>query len=149
MGLKIELKEATDLLPDTSFIFFGSLPTGTGSLSQSDTQWTSKLCLGWAPADKWDISSNLNYSVINSGTDRFSQVAASLSLGHELSESLGMFLEYYGFFPAEKEGDSSHVINTGLAYLVSPDFQVDCRVGRGLSDQSWFLGFGASVKGSL
>jgi hypothetical protein len=68
--------------------------------------------------------------------------------GYSIIEPLTGYIEWYGFFPENRGGGSNHYLNGGLAWLLSPDLQLDWRVGAGLQDPdpNWFTGLGFSFR---
>ncbi|HSK75218.1 MAG TPA: transporter, partial [Thermoanaerobaculia bacterium] len=76
------------------------------------------------------------------------QLSASLSNGFSLTDRLGAYLEYYAFSEETLDGPSTHYLNGGFTWSLSPDLQLDARVGFGLNDPSpdWFAGVGAAVR---
>ncbi len=66
------------------------------------------------------------------------------ALGISLTESLGLFAEYYGVLP--EAGDKEHLLDTGITYLVKPNLQLDFSVGIGVNEEAadHFIGFGLS-----
>ena len=68
----------------------------------------------------------------------------SLSAALSLSEKLGFYIEYYGFYPNAEHSDAAHTINGGLTYLINNNFQLDWRIGAGLNEEAddFFTGVG-------
>lgn len=65
----------------------------------------------------------------------------SLALGIGLTDKLGIFAESYGLIPGE--GDAEHLLDTGLTYLLLPNFQADISSGIGLQNTiDNFISFG-------
>ncbi|NBV41179.1 transporter [bacterium] len=149
IGFKYAISKGKTGIPDLSVIFETSLPTGETGFRDSDPQITTKLCMGWEIDDRLSGASNLNFGWAGSGDERFTQIAATLSFGYSLSDSTGMYTEYYGFFPNQKLGNNGHLINMGLTYLVNPNFQLDIRIGKSITDSSWFIGTGVAFRGNL
>jgi hypothetical protein len=108
------------------------------------TQWGNGVALrtpevilaaGWGLTDRWDVSANIV-------TDPFSRYASNhfvgttLATGYEFNDRLGSYAEIYALdVPA---------VNGGLTYRLTPDFQVDARIGRTAS--TLFTGVGLGVR---
>lgn len=79
------------------------------------------LAAGWGLTDQWDVSANVV-------TQPFSRYAAdhfigtTLSTGYEFNDRLGAYAEVYSL--------GVGTLNGGLTYRLTPDFQVDARIGR-------------------
>ena len=68
---------------------------------------------------------------------------------YELTEKLHVFNEWFAFFRCGSDDDRpQHYYNAGLAYLVTPNLQLDWRAGVGLSDAAdgFFTGCGVSIR---
>ncbi len=147
VGVKFSLLQDTASgIPATSIILLGSILTGVSAFREADIQLTSKLCMGWDISDQWSVASNINVGWNGSGDARCTQWAGSTSLGYSISDTMGTYFEYYGLYPTKKNGDSTHVFNTGLSYLINSNLQVDIRIGKELGNSSWFLGAGSAVR---
>jgi hypothetical protein len=77
--------------------------------------------------------------------ERFNSVWASLSLAVGLSDRTGMFVELYGFEREEARGPNTAAFQTGVTHQLSPNFQLDVRVARRLTDDGPDLLVGAGV----
>lgn len=151
IGFKVRIKPGSESAgfhkAAVSAIGFVTLPNGTGPNSSNNLQGTAKLILGYSFNSRTDLGVNANYSYVDDGAARYSQLASSASLGYSLSERMGSYVEYYGFYPVNRETATNYV-NTGLTYLINSNTQVDVRVGTGLggpSDKS-FIGTGVAIR---
>jgi hypothetical protein len=134
--------------PETSLLAGLALPTGGEEVGEEDVQPAATLALAWTLSGRLSLGSNLGWIYASDGADNFHQFVGSMSLGAGLTGGLGTFIEYFGFFPAGDGGSSTHFLDGGLTLLMTPDFQVDWRVGLGLNDPdpNWFTGIGAGFR---
>lgn len=148
LGIKYQLSPGGKGRPTTSLLFNSTLPTGSRSIAEHRYQPEAKLCLGWDLTPTIGLGVNLGYARPTDGGQRFSQVLASASVGYALSEKWGAFTEVYGFTREAVGGSSTGYADTGVTYLITPDFQLDARVGLGLNNgvdgPDYFTGVGAS-----
>ncbi|HEX8550321.1 MAG TPA: transporter [Abditibacteriaceae bacterium] len=150
LGLKVRLRdsETTSLLaPRVSLIVQTSVPSGARALREDKWQPGAKLLFGWDVNEKTGFAANLNYDYASEAGQRFGQVSASASVGYSVSERTGAFLETYALFPGSAGGENETFVDTGLTYLLSPDFQLDARVGLGIGNNvgsDYFFGVGAA-----
>ena len=151
VGFKTMLSQGSGKMglgqPRVSLIGATSLPTGSRNRRSRRLQPEVKLLMGWDLSENTALSSNINYAYLSDDGKRFGELGLSLSLAHSLSEKVGSYVEVFGFVP---NGDraSSRYINGGFTYLVNPNFQLDARLGFGLSNDvdgaDNFFGFGAA-----
>ncbi|MDQ3815355.1 MAG: transporter, partial [Armatimonadota bacterium] len=133
--------------PDVSLIAATTLPTGSSAFGENKLQPGVKLCLAWDLAERLALSANANYDRASEGGERFNQFSASASLGYQLNDKTGSFLEVFGFFPGSNDGPNTKYLDAGLTYLLNDDFQLDARAGIGLNNgpgPDYFLGAGAA-----
>ncbi len=132
--------------PQTSLITSFSIPSGSSSFREHTAQSLFKLCLGWELTPKWEMGVNFNYSYVSQGGDRFDQFATSLTLGYTWSKRISTFYEIYGFVPGGFQAGNNTYTDTGIAYLVDKNTQLDARIGFGLNGigKDYFLGAGFS-----
>ena len=81
--------------------------------------------------------------------DRFTELAQSWTVAASLTDRLGAYGEYFGFYPLDAPGEEDeHLLNGGFTYLISDDVQYDVRAGFGLNDAAddFFAGTGLSIR---
>jgi hypothetical protein len=88
----------------------------------------------------------LNWAYLHEDGEHFSEYAGSASFGYDVTDRVGAYIEYFGFFPQATGATSSHYVNTGSTYQVTPDYQLDVRFGIGASGirPDYFIGIGAA-----
>lgn len=144
IGTKVRLYGGRGMAPATSLIVGTTLPTGGSAFRGRSLSPEAKLLLAWDLSEKLSLSSNLNVESAREGGGRVTTYASSASFGLALTERIGSYAEYFGFYP--QGSAASHYANGGLTYLLSPDLQLDGRAGQGMNgiDGDWFVGFGIS-----
>lgn len=133
---------------DVGLIVATTLPTGSSAYREKQLQPGMKLLLASALTEKIGVSANFNYDSLRENGDRYGEFAGSLSFGFGVTDRTGIYAEYFGFYPTGDGRSDTNYLNTGVTYLVSNDFQLDARVGKGLNGISndYFIGTGASVR---
>lgn len=150
IGFKIRLAPGSGLgfkKPRVSLIGSVGLPIGSREVRGSGVQPGVKLLLGVDLSERFSLSSNLNAAYLKDENGRFNEFSSSVSLGVGLGERVGSYLEVFGFAPSGERASSKY-LNGGLTYLLSPDFQLDARLGVGLGNDvdgaDNFVGVGAA-----
>jgi hypothetical protein len=85
----------------------------------------------------------------DSDGERFAEPSASVALGIGLTDRLGAFVEYFGFYPSGRSNEAdTHYADGGLTWLLTQDLQLDARIGFGLNDDAddVFVGAGFAVR---
>jgi outer membrane putative beta-barrel porin/alpha-amylase len=146
VGVKVRLNATSR--PELAVLLLTTVPIGGKDLTADAWQPTVKLAAAWDLTDRFSLSSNLNVSSQADGSDRFSQVAASLSAGFALTDRLGAFLETYGFSEETQGGPATKYVDGGFSYGVTNDLSLDVRAGAGLNDASpdYFIGAGGAIR---
>lgn len=144
LGAKAEFTEGDAMWPRLAGLFTVSVPSGGGGATSGDVDPEFKLLWSRDLKDKVGISGNFGMASVTEDGRRFAQGSASLSLSFAMDDRLGLYVEYFGLYPDEKESDASHSANGGLTYRVTDDFQIDARLGAGLNEQAddFFAGVG-------
>ncbi len=148
LGVKLRLLRRADgapgVVPDASLIVASSLPTGARALRSDGAQPEAKLALGWSLSERVSLASNLNYAAVRADDARHGELGGSASVAVSLAERVGGYAEYFGFVPTAPGMERPQYLNGGLTFLLSDDFQVDARVGRGIgaAGGDYFLGVG-------
>jgi len=149
IGAKFKLVDQRDVAPHFALLISTSAPTGSSDITTN--QYNPKVGLLWAYdlSPRLSLAGNVNFawpSADNGG--RYFQQSASVSLAAGLTESLGAYVEYFGFFGLDGGGSPSHSFNTGVTCHITNNFQIDARVGLGLNQAAddLFAGIGMTVR---
>lgn len=144
LGIKYKLFEQDGWLPHFGVIAAMSVPTGSANVGAGDVE--PELVLLWAydVNDRFSVAGNVGFAVPTDEGDRFFQTFASFSVAYALTEKVGTYAEYFGFYPNTEDSDCAHSVNVGATYLINKDFQIDVRVGAGLNEEAddFFTGIG-------
>lgn len=167
-GTKLALFHQKGWLPEVALILQTTIPIGD-VLSADELLPGFNLLYGWDVTDGISFagSTQINRAASESAVFRgdpdqpgivipgeskkyYGEFAQSLTIGYSLAEKLGAYTEWFVFSPmnAGSEVAVEHYANGGFTYLVTDNFQLDIRVGVGLSEAAddFFTGIGASVR---
>lgn len=144
LGCKINLHEQRGHLPHLGLLAEISVPSGSEQVGARDVQPQVKLLWAFDLSPRASLAGNVNVAIPADERGRFVQTSASVSLALALTDRLGAFVEYFGFYPDARAEDASHSLNGGFTLLLADDFQVDIRAGVGLNEQAddFFAGAG-------
>ena len=127
-----------------------TVPTGGAAFSDGQVQPGANLLYAWEVTDELLFGGSTQYnSAIDGLTDRYAEWAQSLTAGVSLAEDLGMYAEWFAFFPHSAAAVvPEHYMNGGFTFLLSEDVQFDIRAGLGLNDEAddFFVGSGLSIR---
>lgn len=140
--------ESSAAVPQVALLVGVDLPTGESGFGSNEAQPGVKAIASWDITDRFVAASNIGWAYLYSDGERFDQWVGSLVLAYSVSDPVSAFLEWYGFFPENRGGGSNHYLNGGLAWLLTPNLQLDWRIGLGLQDPdpNWFSGVGLSFR---
>jgi len=148
VGFKFHLLDQDGLVPDFGVIVDATFPTGSRNQSANDVVPFVGLLWAYDLDEKWALAGNVNFAVSRSETGRYFETSSSVSLGYAITDRLGTYVEYFGFYPSDRNNADSHFANGGFTYLITNNFQVDVRVGMGLNDEAddFFTGAGFAIR---
>ncbi len=148
VGFKWKLLDQKGLRPDFAIIPAIAVPTGGGGFSSGDVDPEIKLAWGYDLTDRLGLAGNLNFGLPTDEGERFFQTGASVSVAYALLDDVGSYFEYYGFYPNARDADCAHTLNTGLTWQITPNLQLDWRIGGGLNEEAddFFTGLGFAIR---
>ena len=168
LGFKYEVLQQDDWKPMVTFVGTAVLPTGTNGVSANSVQPSANLVYGWG-FRRWlylkastgvDFVRTRDATRVIDGTvqegplgllaeDNSSQWHQSASLLFQVSKRVGGFVEWFCFFNNNSADTTpSHFADTGMFFYLTPNIQLDFRVGDRLSDKvsTIFTGTGLSIR---
>lgn len=98
-------------------------------------------------SEKWSLNPNLGVSTQNGGDGRFTAALAALTLQYNVSKKFNVFVDGGLQAPEERGGSASLLLDTGAAWIIGNDLQLDVEAGwgaRGQSTPNVFVGAGIS-----
>ncbi|RIL03022.1 MAG: hypothetical protein DCC75_13110 [Proteobacteria bacterium] len=148
VGFKHRMYQQAGHIPDFSFIGELSLPAGSSELSSDEVVPEVKFLWGYG-FERFDLAGNLNFSGPIGEEGRYFEVANSETIGFDLTESIGAYIEYFGIYPAEDAIETTeHYLNGGFTYAATDSLQLDLRAGFGMNDAAadFFTGVGLALR---
>jgi hypothetical protein len=153
VGAKFGLTEQNAHLPEMALVIQATLPTGAQSVKSDRILPGMNLLYGWdIVPDCLSAGGSLQGNLAIDDEDHpYVLMAKSFTIGYTLTEKLGAYTEWFAFFPTSAvapEVTAQHYVDGGFTYKVTKDFQLDIRVGKGISSraQDFFAGAGFAVR---
>ena len=144
LGVKVPLfrrDSAARFAPDISVIGATSVPTGARPFRADGAQPQAVLAADWPLAERLGFGANLTMRRGHSDGERYWERGASTTFGFALGERTGMYAEWFAVRDT-RDPAAVHVLNSGITWKLSSDFQLDARIGRGNRDSGTFGGIG-------
>lgn len=148
LGFKHRMYQQDSWMPDLSLIGEIFLPVGSGDFTSDEAVPGLKFLWGY-DLGAYSLAGNLNFASPIGQNERYFEIAKSISLATSLSDSLGLYLEYYGIFPVDNVIETTeHYVNGGFTYMLGEDVQLDIRAGHGINEAAgdFFAGSGISFR---
>jgi hypothetical protein len=136
LGFKVKLLEQDELIPNFGVLAGFSVPTGSAGFSSGDVDPEVVLAWSYDITDWFSVAGNIGIASATSGDSRFVESSASLAGGFSITDELGAYVEWYGIYSSEEGTGPSNNINGGFTYLITPNLQLDWRIGAGLSQDA-------------
>jgi hypothetical protein len=158
LGAKFALTTESGWIPESALIVDFSSPTGGEGFSGQHAEFGTNYLYGWELSPEQSLGGSFGYStgtefLIGPGPtvmeDRHNIFHSSVAYGLSLTDNLGAYIEYFGFyFDGLVGGRPENYLDGGLTYLLSNDVQLDVRAGVGLNQAAddYFTGVGYSVR---
>jgi hypothetical protein len=149
LGLKVELVRAQPSkpgIPQIALLAGTTIPTGRSEIGSDGLTPGALVSAGWEIADWLSGGLNLGYANPADPLGRYDELSGSIAFGFGLTDRLGAFAEWFGIYPLPSEREAENNADVGVTYMLSPDFQLDFRIGAGLDGPhpDFFLGTGAA-----
>ncbi len=153
LGVKVSLSSARGARPEMALLAHVSLPLGGGTVGSPRADPSVRLSAAHTFSDRVGLGWNLGWEAA-SYRDTIGEVHTrtrfvyTASLGVELAERCGAFIELFGDLPASDPAPAAHSLDGGVTFLLAPRVQLDLAAGFGLDADApdRFAGFGVSFR---
>ena len=145
IGFKTRLIEEKGIIPTTSLIAHLGFPDVASPDYRVNYYYPEfRFTMQHTISDKQSLSYNLGAEW--NGVDKKPTYIYTLTSGYSLTESIGAYIEFYGF--VSQIGKADHRFDLGLTYLFNPNHQLDVSGGFGFSAISpkYYLALGYSFR---
>lgn len=149
VGFKARLTEGGPMGLAVSVIGQLSLPSGDAAFGGDAPEPEIKMLWSMDLGVRVGLAGNFNLAFPESDAPgRYVEPSVSFSVGLAVTDRLGAYLEVFAFMPLGADAAASPFVNAGLTYAITPDLQLDARVGVGLGGDAAdvFAGVGFAVR---
>lgn len=151
LGAKLGLTAQDGFLPEMALVPQMTVPTGATAFTANELLPGVNWLYGWDINDFVSTAGSTQFNrAIDEGTGRaYTEWAQSWTVGYSLTDRVGAYTEWYGFFPHSSDtAKPEHYFNGGFTFLLTDDIQWDVRAGVGLNDAAddGFVGTGLSIR---
>jgi hypothetical protein len=108
--------------PSLGIIASASIPTGSGDV---------RLSADFNAGERWSFNPNVGIAVVDDDKDRFAAALAALTVQYNLTDRANVFVDGALQTPEQRHGTSSLILDTGAAWILGNDTQLDVSVGWG------------------
>ena len=130
IGFKTRLLEEKGIIPYTSLIAHIGFPEAASSQYRANYYYPEfRFTMQHTISEKQSLSYNLGAEW--NGVDKKPTFIYTLTSGYSLTETIGAYIEFYGFVP--QIGKADHRFDIGGTYLFNDNHQLDVSGGFGLS----------------
>ncbi|HVW00015.1 MAG TPA: transporter [Planctomycetaceae bacterium] len=166
LGFKWEMHQQDNWIPMLTLVAGSTIPGGTNQISANQMQPYANVVYGWG-LKRWlylkgstgvDFTHGSSVALQDTGfglpfvgvtRDNQNVWHESISVLYQVSKHYGGFSEWFCFF--ENGGANnlpSHYIDTGVYIYLTPNMQLDARIGQRLSSRTdeFFTGAGFSIR---
>jgi len=147
IGTKISLGSQVGARPELAIMLQATFPTGDDRLSADRTLPGGALLASWELGGSWSLATGLQ---VNRHEVTGIEIGPSVAAGFGISDRLGVYAEWFALQQTGGDGGvaSPHYANAGASFRITPDVQVDGRIGFGLNDAAdrSFIGIGLALR---
>lgn len=107
-------------------------PSGSGDFRTRVTTGDFRIAADWALSDKWELNPNLGVGIYEDGANRIYHTGLlAMTLNFNPSKILNFFIDTGMQSQEERNGKTSIIVDTGVAYIVGHNIQLDFSIGTG------------------
>lgn len=117
---------------------FVTLPTASGDFGVPDAEAGIIIPLAVELAEGWALGLMTELDVVNDedGSGHTVHVVNSITVGHDLTEKLGMYVEFFSEIPTENSSEWIGTVDVGFTYALTENVRLDAGVNIGVTDSA-------------
>ncbi len=151
LGFKLGLTPGEGWRPEMALMPQMTVPSGNRNVTSEEVLPGLNWLYGWDLCERMSTagSTQFNRALDETTNASYTEWAQSWTIGYGLTEKLGGYTEYFGFYPAGADSARvQHYFNGGLTYSINNEVQWDIRGGKGLNATAddYFFGTGLVLR---
>ncbi|MBS0266513.1 MAG: transporter [Planctomycetes bacterium] len=145
-GMKYRVNDQSGWFPASTFIFEGYVPSYGNTMKN---QVSATYAIGWEFAPRTSLNASVRYATESQNRDNWGIWSPAVVFKAPFAERWTGHLESFAVLPhGQVGGKSQYFIGPGMQVLITPEFELNFRVGTGLNSASPLIyttiGFGAA-----
>ncbi|MBS1259520.1 MAG: hypothetical protein MAG551_02592 [Candidatus Scalindua arabica] len=133
-GLMFKIRDESDRGPETAFVATVSVPN-EGGLSFNGSEYNLIATFSKSITHLVSAGWSVGTTVYKHDIKQTSDVLYTATLGYQLSEKTGVFIEMYGGSPSSDFNQITHTIDGGIMYQLHDIIQIDVNGGLAMSGE--------------
>jgi hypothetical protein len=130
-GFKLRTTDQDGWLPRSAVIMEGFTPVAGDVWG---TEPVATYAFGWELAERWRFDSALRYAYADSEEGRFDRWMPSVVLRAPVTQRFEVHAEWFGSWTQGLPDDSVRsFVGPGTHFMITPNFELGCRMGWGLT----------------
>ena len=150
LGIKLGMTKQAEWLPESALILQMTVPTGANPFTADEVLPGLNYVYSWKLSEEWDMAgSTAANRAVEAASNDYTEIAQAWAFGYALADDARMYVEWYGLFPhGAADVRPQHYGDLGLAWFLTPNLEVDVRIGIGLNESAddYFTGAGGGIR---
>jgi hypothetical protein len=150
LGCKLGMTQQAEWLPESALILQMTVPTGASPFTADKVLPGLNYVYSWKLTDQWDTAgSTAANRAVESATSDYVEIAQAWAFGYAVADDARVYVEWFGLLPhGAADVKPEHYGDVGLAWFLTPNLEVDVRMGMGLNEAAddYFAGAGGGIR---
>jgi hypothetical protein len=150
LGCKLATTAQAEWLPESALLLQMTVPSGDSDFTAGEVLPGINYVYSWKLSEQWDMagSTAANRSIEAAAND-YVEIAQAWAFGYAVADDARVYVEWFGLIPHNAiDVKPQHYGDMGLAWFLTPNLEVDVRIGIGLNEAAddYFTGLGGGIR---
>jgi outer membrane putative beta-barrel porin/alpha-amylase len=150
LGIKLGMTQQAEWLPESALILQMTVPTGASKFTADKVLPGLNYVYSWQLTEVWDMAgSTAANRAVESVSSDYLEIAQAWAFGYAVADDARAYVEWYGLLPhGASDVNPQYYGDIGLSWFLTPNLEVDVRMGIGLNEAAddYFTGAGGGVR---